>query len=111
MYKATHINHPSAIWARQSVENYNWLVEHLFALSNEYTHRYSKKHKTIERLGYEIQAPPFNLKEWAWTEPVCAMKKEFIISDNPYTNYKHYYNTDKRKLHFWKNRDKPYWIL
>jgi hypothetical protein len=23
LYKATHMNHPSAIWARKSVENYN----------------------------------------------------------------------------------------
>ena len=37
LYNATHMNHPSAIWARQSVENYNWLVEHLFALGDEYT--------------------------------------------------------------------------
>lgn len=37
-YRATHINHPSAIWARESVENYNWLAEHLFALSDEYTY-------------------------------------------------------------------------
>jgi hypothetical protein len=29
LYSATHANHPSAVWARQSVENYNWLVDHL----------------------------------------------------------------------------------
>ena len=25
LYKATHINHPSAIWVRKSYENYEWL--------------------------------------------------------------------------------------
>jgi hypothetical protein len=25
-YRATHKNHPSAKWIRESVENYNWLV-------------------------------------------------------------------------------------
>ena len=27
LYKATHINHPSTLWARQSSENYMWLAE------------------------------------------------------------------------------------
>jgi len=35
IYSATHINHPSAVWCRQSVENYNWLVDHFFALMLE----------------------------------------------------------------------------
>ena len=30
-YKATHKNHPSAIWARQSADNYEWLYFHMLA--------------------------------------------------------------------------------
>ena len=26
LYKATHIHHPSAVWARQSTMNYYWLL-------------------------------------------------------------------------------------
>ena len=33
-YKATHKNHPSAIWARESVSNYIWLYDHMIALGN-----------------------------------------------------------------------------
>ena len=25
IYKATHINHPSAVWVRSSIDHYNWL--------------------------------------------------------------------------------------
>lgn len=109
-YKATHINHPCALWCRESVENYNWLVDHLFALSDEYTYRYGKNHKTIQRLGYEIQSPPFNLKEWDWTNPPLAMPDEYK-SDDFVESYRNYYREEKKHLHKWKNRGVPEWIM
>jgi len=111
LYNATHINHPSAVWVRESVSNYNWLVDHLFALGDEYTHRYGKKHATLVKLGYEIQSPPLALKEWDWTKPKCAMADEYIISDDPVVNYRNYYKHGKANLHSWKKRDVPYWVL
>ena len=44
LYKATHVNHPSAVWVRQSNNNYNWLVCLFQSLLSEYTHRYGKIH-------------------------------------------------------------------
>lgn len=110
LYSATHINHPSAIWCRQSVENYNWLVDHLFALGDEYTYRYGKKHATITKLGYTIQSPPFNLKAWDWTPMPSCMPSEYIISDDPILNYRKYYSEAKKHLHSWKKRDQPQWM-
>jgi hypothetical protein len=110
MYSATHINHPSAVWARTSVENYNWLVDHFFALGAEYTHRYGKRHSTIEKLGYQLQSPPFNLKAWDWTPMPSCMDKEYIISDDPILNYRNYYINAKKHLHAWKRREAPDWI-
>lgn len=109
LYNATHINHPSAIWARESVENYSWLVDHLFALSDEYTYRYGKKHKTIEKLGYMIQSPPFHLKEWDMTTMPSCMPDEYKIG-TPVDNYREYYKNGKSDLHKWTKRDAPYWI-
>lgn len=111
LYSATHMNHPSAIWCRQSVENYNWLVEHLFALSDEYTYRYGKRHKTMEKLGYMIQSPPFNLKNWDMTKMPSCMDTQYIISDDPILNYRNYYKLGKSDLHSWKKRKAPEWIL
>ena len=36
-YKRAFYNHPCTIWARTSKANYNWLLIHAIALSNEYT--------------------------------------------------------------------------
>jgi len=109
LYRATHRNHPCSIWTRTSVENYLWLVEHQFALLDEYTHRYGKKHKTGE-LMYTLQSPPHGLRDWDFTEPPCAMPSEFIVSDDPVQNYRQYYRVGKASLHSWKNRTPPEWM-
>lgn len=109
LYKATHINHPSAVWTRTSVENYLWLVEHYAALLDEYTYRYSKKHKSGELL-YMLQSPPFNLKEYDRTKMLCAMPDEYKISSDPVENYRNYYKNAKSRMHVWTNRETPEWI-
>lgn len=111
LYSATHINHPSAVWCRQSVENYNWLVDHFFALMAEYTYRYEKEHKCFGELSYQLQSPPKNLKEWNWTEMPSCMDDKYKIGNDPIQNYRNYYKVGKTKLHKWTRREAPEWIL
>lgn len=110
VYKATHINHPSAIWTRTAVSNYLWLVEHTFALLNEYMYRYNNTHKTQDVMYY-LQSPPHNLREWDMTPMPSAMANQYKISDDPVTNYRNYYKLGKIDLHKWTNREPPNWIL
>ena len=110
LYSATHINHPSAVWCRQSVMNYNWLADHMFALLYEYTHRYNKEHKVQGELSYMLQSPPFNLKEYDMTKMPSAMADEYKISDDPLVNYRNYYKVGKARMHKWTNRQPPEWI-
>ena len=110
LYSATHINHPSAIWCRQSVENYNWLADHLFALLNEYTHRYNKQHKIEGDISYMLQSPPVNLKEYDATPMPSAMADEYKVSQDPVVNYRNYYKIGKARMHKWTNRQPPEWI-
>lgn len=110
MYAATHINHPSAVWCRQSVRNYDWLVDHFYALMREYTHRYGKSHKCYGELSYMLQSPPHKLKAWDWTEMPSCMAEEYIISEDPIINYRNYYREGKKNLHKWTNRQPPEWI-
>jgi len=111
MYNATHVNHPSAIWCRESVENYTWLSDHLFALCNEYTYRYGKVHK-VQRTGLmlDLLSPPLNLKTYDHTPMRIAMADEFKISDDPVINYRNYYRQGKQHLHKWTKRPAPDWI-
>lgn len=112
LYVATHVNHPSSVWARQSVENYNWLYEHFYALGQEYTYRYERKHKCFEGdMSYMLQSPPHNLRECDMTPMPSAMADEYKISDDPIANYRNYYKLGKTRMHAWKKRNPPEWIL
>ena len=50
IYKATHRNHPSAVWARSNSVHYEWLYSLFIACCNEYTERYGKVHATDTKL-------------------------------------------------------------
>jgi hypothetical protein len=110
-YSATHINHPCSKWVRESVENYQWVVEHMFALDSEYKYRFDKaeSHKSVRELGYYLQSPPLALKEWDQTNPVCCMPEEYI-TDDPVESYRNYYRGAKQNLHVWTKRISPDWI-
>ncbi len=58
VYKSTHKNHPSTVWARECTANYNWLYVHMMALGMEYTRRYGKSHLTIQKCCDALLEPP-----------------------------------------------------
>ena len=46
LYRITHQNHPSAIWARETRANFDWLVQHAIALCDVYTEVREREHAT-----------------------------------------------------------------
>lgn len=110
MYSATHINHPSAVWVRESSANYDWLYSHLLALGCEYTHRYSRTHLTIDKLGTILKDAPKNIKQGGMTKMPSCMRDEFKVGDDPIANYRNYYTVGKASLHRWTNRLPPQWM-
>jgi hypothetical protein len=111
LYVATHINHPSAVWARYGFENYKWLHSLLVELCKEYTYRYGKIHK-CERIGLvdKLQYTPFNISTKLFTEPTPAMSPEYIIAGDSLQSYRNYYAEGKTHLHSWKLRDTPFFL-
>lgn len=112
LYSATHVNHPCAVWVRESNNNYNWLWCYLYEHCKEYTYRYGKVHK-IEKDGLleYLRMLPRNLEVGYKTAPPNAMDAKYQISDNVIENYRNYYKVGKAHLHKWKNRLPPQWIL
>ena len=112
LYQATHINHPSAIWARQSYDNYMWLRSLLYRLCKEYTYRYGKVHKVESSGLYEaLSYAPINIKLGKFTEPTPAMDNKYIVQGDSIKSYKNYYNNAKRHLFSWKKRTVPEFII
>ena len=110
LYKSTHINHPCCVWARENIQNYEWLLQHFVALFTEYTYRYGKKHKSSLLYGY-LALWPQNIKIGDFTEPPSCMDEQYIISDNPVDNYRMYYTYGKSHIHKWTKRNPPEWII
>ena len=111
LYSATHINHPSAIWCRESDKNYIWLANLLVALCEEYTHRYGKVHK-VEQTGLcyvLLKNVPHNIKLGEWTSPTPAMPDDVKVPNDSLASYRNYYIKNKTHLAQWKNRPVPEW--
>ena len=108
LYKATHVNHPSAVWVRQSNNNYNWLVCLFQSLLSEYTHRYGKIH-SCDRLVYWLRKPPINIPTGYKTQPTPAMPDEYKVQGDSLQSYRNYYIGAKKTMAKWKNREIPSW--
>lgn len=109
IYKATHRNHPCAIWVRESVENYEWAHSLLKALCAEYTYRYGKVHKTewcgiVTVLGV---VPDGILSRGLMEFPQC-MPDEYRHA-SAVIAYRDYYKGSKSHIANWKVRGAPEW--
>ena len=109
LYKATHANHPSAIWARSGVRQYNWLYDLFTACLDEYTFRYGKVHAT-DRLRQPLFNAPINMPMTEWTDPTPAMPDEYKVAGNSIQSYQNYYIGSKREMSRWTNREMPLWF-
>ncbi|CAN5950616.1 unnamed protein product [Sphagnum jensenii] len=111
-YRATHINHPSAIWARASYDNYSWLWSLFKFTSEEYRFRYGsgRPHKSWYELSSVLADPPRNIPDLGFIPVFKAMPAEYIKIGDSVTSYRQYYNLGKRHLHSWSLRDQPSWI-
>lgn len=57
-YKPTHLGHPAVLWAAMTEENLRWVYRHGWRLSEEYSNRYNKVHKSGEVIEYLRQYCP-----------------------------------------------------
>jgi hypothetical protein len=110
LYSATHINHPSSVWVRQSDKNYDWLFGLFQALMTEYTHRYGKTHAT-SRLEMHLAKLPKNIPHKPFTEPTPAMPDDVKVPGDSIASYRRYYIQNKPHLASWKKRPVPEWYL
>jgi hypothetical protein len=109
LYSATHINHPSAVWCRETRGNYEWLYRHFQALCLEYTHRYGKYHKCMNMWDH-LNMTPRNINQGNLQEFSVAMDKQYIVSTDPIENYRNYYKIGKARMHKWTKRNPPPWL-
>ena len=112
LYKSTHINHPSSIWARQSSENYLWLYSLFIELSQEFFRRYGKHHATFLKLKDVLSVLPNNITKDSLTSIPQCMPDQFK-NESVVEAYRNFYILDKAQKFkvTWTNREIPRWFL
>tara|TARA_R110002051_G_scaffold256013_1_gene315070 strand:+ start:4107 stop:4574 length:468 start_codon:yes stop_codon:yes gene_type:complete len=110
-YKRAYYNHPCTIWARESRKNYEWLLDHAYSMSQEYTKRYGKVHKSIRVIEWcgenyhKLNLPKIGLTKFAQAMPEQYKNKCAV------TAYRSYYNGEKAGFATWKKRKTPNWFI
>lgn len=118
LYKASHMNHPSAIWCRENLANYQWLYHMWSHLLDEYTYRYGKVH-LCAKLKDALRFAPTKIKVGDFFAPTPAMPVDLkVMAENPVIgrkydslkSYHKYYVMEKVRFAKWKNRPIPNWF-
>ena len=109
LYKASHINHPSAIWVRESIENYFQMYKLYMAVLAEFTNRYGKVHGS-SKPSIALIRPPSNIPMVKGTQLPQCMPEICKVKNNPILAYRNYYIVEKNSFASWKNREIPEWF-
>lgn len=113
-YKPTHKNHPSAIWVRESLFNYMYVVNLGLELCKEMRHRFNTPHQKTEEVLLWLKENPIQVNDCFMSKPKLAVGEKIIENDDYWNyavdNYRNYYNETKQHLFKWSKRETPYWI-
>jgi hypothetical protein len=107
-----HFNHPSSKWVRESIDHYNWLLEHGLEICFEFEERYGKEHATQKVLIWLLNNKP-DLPKNGFTPPPQCIPIELQLPDT-IDAYKNFYIKDKiaiKKLSWKKLNNTPAWAL
>jgi hypothetical protein len=114
LYKVSHKNHPSTLWAGDRRANWEWLVAHAMAMSGEKLRRTGNFHKSTVVVHWYKEnnyGPP---EDGMPMSPPAQAMPEIYRHENPVIAYRNYYLGAKQffkdgKRPTWKNASPPNW--
>jgi hypothetical protein len=109
VYKATHVNHPSSKWIRETLGNYLYAYKLFVALCDEFEYRYGKVHLTRTKLENILKKEPNRITHGPMTKVPQAMP-EYCKKDDSIEAYRFYYLNEKTSMMNYTKREKPEWI-
>lgn len=111
--RPTHVNHPVAIWVRQTAENYNWAGELLRNLCLEYNQRYGKVHSYVTNglVARLMLHRPMNMQHGQRTPFAQCMPAQYRRA-SAVEAYRLYYFHEKWHMDSWRAPARtPQWWL
>jgi hypothetical protein len=110
LYKPAYPNHPMTRWVGSTFSNFQWTLENAVYISDEYTKRFKKLHKSSRILNviYDNQYYK-DVPDERFTEPPQCMPDEYKDKDYVVA-YRRYYIGEKKYFAKWeKGRSQPEW--
>jgi len=107
-YRKTHVNHPCAVWVRDSVENYHRTGILGRELCFEYTRRYGRRHKTQDVIEWTTKKPAM-IAAIEGTPFVQCVPDEYKVQGDPVAAYRAYYIGEKSEIAQWSYCEPPAW--
>ncbi len=106
----THTRHPCTVWTSENTGNYEWHVQLMRSLLDEYTTRYKKIHKSETVYEWLSSNIPYGMKKSPMTEHPQCMPDECKVPNDPVSAYRNYYNEHKAYMAKWNKLGKvPHW--
>lgn len=120
--KHSYFNHPCSIWARETYNNYQWLVDHAYGLIQERKYRNpdARPHFTEEFITWCDCNIPDNLDSdkdeltpfaIAISDDSKCMHHNNFYTASTVRKYQMYYKYDKKEFAKWTRRDKPSFMV
>lgn len=110
VYRVAWTKHPCTIWSGDSRENFEWHLEHLKAMNDEFIIRYGKDHGSFIAGFASLKAqghllPVLGIKRF----PNCSLYKNIADVHEAYRlGFHDKWKNDKRPPR-WTNRNPPGW--
>ena len=107
----THTRHPCTVWTSENTGNYEWHVQLMRALLDEYTIRYNKVHKSESVYEWLNSKTPFEMLESPKTEHPQCMPEDCKVVNDPVKAYRNYYIHYKKYMAVWEPKSvTPKWF-
>lgn len=112
LYAAVHHNHPSTVWTREALNNYNWHYRHFRALGDQFELRFGKQHATIQKLSKVLATPPKRIPNGSTPIRKAMAAYPHLMDLDGVTAYREFYWLNKRAFAKWeKGIPAPEWWL
>lgn len=112
LYRSTMVNHPCTIWARETLGNYLWLVEHGRSLCDEYTHRYGRTHASQRIIDWCRGNAPRGILDAPTRTPFAQAMPDYCkVPNDAVSAYRQYYLKEKKAIACWNHSETPNWYL
>lgn len=111
--KNRYYNYSMSRWVRLSRQNFDWTLQHTYALCDEFLFRYEHQHSYRPHIDWiSRNLPMINLSDFGLTDwPRCfgAWKDTVGVTNDVVYDYRRYYMLAKR-FAVWTRRPTPEWF-